>query len=434
MTVRRHLSLLTCASLIAALCCPSLASGQVERAAIERVRLLNKDAMASYEGLEFDKAKSSLEKALAEAKRYNIQRSKVAAATHLNLGIVWGTGFSNREMAIQHFTKALCIDTSLKLDPMLATPDMEDLFKNARENAKTHCQKAVDTKFKHTAVEAAHEGKAVKVWVRVGVGLKAHQVILSFRVSGAAGFSRVGMNPTKPGLYLGIIDGRRVKPKAIHYYLEAQNDAGERIKGHGTGASPNIIRVIPDPNKKPPPPPKKTKMVTIGIMVGTGGGFVYGGSTENVGANIEPDDGGKSGPGIALAPFHIAPEINYLINDAWHIGVLGRIQFINAISKNQGLASRVSVAGVLRAKRYFNWTKLKVYLGFGAGGGQMRHRIPVDNMYDTRVAQFIAFNIGGGTNYMFNDTIGATFETNMLIMVPDFAAHLDFNLGLILAF
>ena len=419
---------------LAVLCCPSLASGQVERAASERVRLLNKDAMVAYEGLEFDKAKASLEKALAEAKKYNIDRSKAAATTHLNLGIVWGTGFSDREQAIQHFTKALCIKSGLKLDPMLATPDMEELFKNAMENAKTHCQKAVDTKFEHSPVEAAKEGKPVKIWAKVGSGLKAHQVLLSFRASGAARFSRVAMNPTKPGIYLGIIDGQSVRPNAIHYYLEAQNDAGERLKGHGSGGSPNIIRVIPDSTKKPPPPTTKKKTISVGIMVGTGGGFVYGGQTENIGANIEPDDGGKSGPGIAFAPFHIAPEINYMINDNWHIGILGRIQFVNAISKNMGFASRVSVAGVLRAKRYFNWEKLKLYLGFGAGGGQLRHRIPVDDLHDTRVAQFIAFNIGGGINYMFTDVIGATFETGMLIMVPDFAANLDFNAGLILCF
>ena len=135
-----------------------------------------------------------------------------------------------------------------------------------------------------------------------------------------------------------------------------------------------------------------------------------------------------------VSPFHIAPEINYHINPNWHIGLLGRIQFVNSISQNRGLASRVSVAGVIRAKRYFNWEKLKLFLGFGAGGGQIRHRIPVDDMYDTRVAQFIAFNIGGGVNYMFTDMVGATFETGMLIMVPDFAAHLDFNAGLILCF
>ena len=420
---------------LAALCCPSLALGQVERAASERVRLLNKDAMTAYEALEFDKAKAALEKALAEAKKYNIDSTKIAADTHLNLGIVWGTGFSNREMAIQHFTKALCIKSGLKLDPMLATPDMEELFNNAQENAKTHCQKKLNTKFEHSPVEAAHEGKAVKVWAKVGAGLKAHQVILSFRVSGAARFMRVAMNPTKPGIYLGIIDGPRVKPTSIHYYLEAQDDAGERLKGHGSGASPNIIRVIPDQNRKPPPPPEKKKMVSIGIMVGTGGGFVYGGETENIKANIEPDGGeGKSGPGIAFSPFHIAPEINYHINHNWHIGILGRIQVVNAITKNMGWASRVSVAGVLRSKRYFNWDKLKLFLGFGAGGGQIRHRIPVDDQHDTRIAQFIAFNIGGGINYMFTDMVGATFETDMLIMVPDFAAHLDFNAGLILCF
>ena len=167
-------------------------------------------------------------------------------------------------------------------------------------------------------------------------------------------------------------------------------------------------------------------------MVGTGGGFVYGGKTENDGAQIDSDDNGKSGPGIAFSPFHIAPELNYHFNSSWHLGLLGRIQVVNAISKTK--ASRVSVAGIVRAKRYFNWDKLKVYLGFGLGGGQVRHRIPVDQEHDARIAQFFVFNIGGGLNYMFTKNVGATVETNMLILVPDFAAHLDFNTGMILRF
>jgi hypothetical protein len=255
------------------------------------------------------------------------------------------------------------------------------------------------------------------------------------------------MRLVKPGVFLGLIPGGSVRGRSIYYYIEVQNEAGERLQGHGTAISPNIITVQvgrgDDRPPPPPPPPRSGKVFSIGLMVGTGLGIVNGGESEHV----QPQPGGGEepvdiNPGGALAPFHIAPELSYHINDKWHVSVLGRIQLVNAITD----ASQISLLGEVRAKRYFGEGSFRFYMAFGAGAGQIRHRIPLgdydtdggavtpDDIVDSRVAGIGAFGLGGGFSYMFSSYVGLALEVNGLIMVPTFAANLDLNSGLILSF
>ena len=120
-------------------------------------------------------------------------------------------------------------------------------------------------------------------------------------------------------------------------------------------------------------------------MVGAGLGVVHGGHSEHE----HPQQQGSPrtveiNPGGALAPFHIAPEVSYHINANWHVSLLGRIQLLNAISGGQ--ESRLSLLGEARAKRFFGDDALRFYLAFGAGAGQIRHRIPLGD-YDEKDPQ-----------------------------------------------
>ena len=115
------------------------------------------------------------------------------------------------------------------------------------------------------------------------------------------------------------------------------------------------------------------------------------------------------------------------------------------------MASRVSVLGLLRARRFFLEGPLKLYVAFGAGGGQIRHRVELGNYdvdentgkdptkaendrVDARLSQYVAFNVGGGLKYMFHPNIGVALDLSGIILVPDFAAHLDINLGPVISF
>ena len=436
---------LRCICLALCLAIPAGALGQVRQAALERIRLLNKKAMDEFDGLEFDVAKAALVEALEAAKEAKLVKSKSLATTYMNLGLVYGAGLNERDNAVEAFANALLIDADLALDPMRATPAIEEMFKAAKKEAEKKRKAAQAAQFKHTPVDEAKVAKPVILKVKVGRSSPVDQVILYYRIKGQTAFTRIIMKAARAGHYQGVIPADQVKGGSIHYFVVAQDETGQRVNGNGSASSPNIIRVVgrspkPGPGPGPKPEPmKRRKYVSIAVMVGAGGGFVYGGRTENANASIEGDDQGQTedaGPGGALAPFHISPEISYHINEKWHIALLGRIQVVNLISKDKHKTwtSNISPLGVIRAKRYFGGDSLRFYMAFGAGGGQIRHRIPVKEDWDTRVAQYVAFNLGGGLNYMFTDFMGLVVDLGGFILVPDFAAHLDLNLGLVLSF
>jgi len=201
----------------------------------------------------------------------------------------------------------------------------------------------------------------------------------------------------------------------------------------------------PGPGPGPRKPKRAGKTITIGVMVGAGIGVVNGGQSEHPQSQRTPKGEitfrqVEINPGGALSPFHISPEVSYHISDRWQISLLGRIQVVNAISDS----SKISLLGEARAKRFFGGEALRFYLAFGAGAGQIRHRIPLgdydsdpttpDDRIDTRVSGIAAFGLGGGMVYMFSSHVGVALELNGLILVPDFAANLDINAGIVLSF
>ncbi len=458
-------------ALILAVCLlvPAGAMAQVPQAAKERIRLLNSQAMEQYDVLEFDKAKELLEKALSEADTYSLSEDKSMALTYINLGVVYGAGFNDRLNAVKHFSTALKLESSAAIDAMRATPTLEEMFTSAKESVPPPKKK--DLVLRHTPLDDVRAGRVVTIKAMTGVDLKPAKVLLIHWGSGQKERSKVEMRQVRPNVYQGQIPSKAVSGRSIYYYIEAQNEEGRRIQGHGTKGSPNIISIRrkKGTSRSTPEAPKKDQFLSIYVMVGAGFGVVHGGESENTHplppGNDEPYDNLSIETGGAIAPFHIAPEIDYHINTKWHIGLMGRIQFVNAISQDdqddlykkdgkptgkEAMASRISLLGVLRAKRFFLDGPLKLYVAFGVGGGQLRHRIELGNYdqqpngsdptlnkndrVDTRLSQYVAFNVGGGLKYMFHRNIGFALDLSGLILVPNFAAHLDVNLGPVVSF
>jgi len=438
-----------------------VASAQVSQAAKERIRLLNSQAMEQYDVLEFDAAKKKLEEALSEAAKYDLAGDKSMALTHINLGVVYGAGFNDRLNAVKHFTEALKLNPEASIDAMRATPTLEEMFTSAKENVPPPKKK--DLTLRHNPKDDVPAGQVVTLKALAGEDLEPHQVVLVYWLQGRKKRQKVKMPMVSPNVYQGQIPAKHVTAKSIYYYIEARDEAGKRIQGHGNKGSPNILSVRGGRTVKPPPggkdPAKDDQILSIYVMVGAGFGVVHGGNSENTHplpkGNEKPFDTLSIETGGAISPFHVAPEVTYHINEKWHIGLMGRLQFVNAISSkpanNQELmASRVSVLGLLRARRFFLDGPLRVYVAFGAGGGQIRHRIELGNYdqqpngsdptpaendrVDARVAQYVAFNVGGGLRYMFHKNIGIALDLSGLVLVPDFAAHLDVNLGPVISF
>src|SRR5438067_6696677 len=104
-----------------------------DAAAAARIEQLNKRAMSDYDMLEFDSARRTLTEAVNLVKRSGLETDPIAAKTYVNLGIVYVAGLKDRYKGFQQFVRALQIKPDTQLDPAVATPELQEVFDNARE-------------------------------------------------------------------------------------------------------------------------------------------------------------------------------------------------------------------------------------------------------------------------------------------------------------
>ena len=100
----------------------------------ERVAYLNKQAMEDYDKLEFEQSRKSLLDAVALLRRSGADRTPQAARTFINLGMVY-IALKDKGRGMQQWIKALEINPKAKLDPTLATPEMQTLWEAAVSQA-----------------------------------------------------------------------------------------------------------------------------------------------------------------------------------------------------------------------------------------------------------------------------------------------------------
>ncbi len=91
---------------------------------------LNKQAMEDYDKLEFEQARKSLLDAVALLRRTGTDRTPQAARTYINLGMVY-IALKDKGRGMQQWIKALQINPRAKLDPALATPELQPLWEAA---------------------------------------------------------------------------------------------------------------------------------------------------------------------------------------------------------------------------------------------------------------------------------------------------------------
>ncbi len=452
-----------CLALMLSVLTPHEASGQARAAALARIKLLNTRAMDEYDGLEFEAAKSLLSEAITVAQEASITRGKTLVATYLNLGIVVGAGLNDRINAMKFFTLAISLNPNTALSPTRATPTLEEMFNSAKENYTPPASTHGVTGLKHEALDETDEGKPVKILAQVGEDVGAERVVVFFKPSGVSEYALVPMRKVKPERYMGKLPAAKIKGRSFYYYIEAQDGDGQRLMGHGTDLSPNIVTI--NRKKGNGAEPKgddqvdSDKVFSFAVMAGVGIGLVYGGTSEHDQPYINPlgdrIDVVDIKPGFAPTLLHVAPELSYHLSKNWHISLLGRIQLITGATISDAFVggatsnNEISFFGEVRAKRFFGEEPFRLYASFGAGGGQIRHRIPLgdydatgrtmadgtpNDTIDSRVAGVAAVSFGGGFVYMFSSYIGFVLDLNTLILVPDFAANLDLNTGLLFSF
>jgi hypothetical protein len=356
---------------------------------VKKIEDLNRSAMEDYDLLEFDAARKQLGDALALAKRTRLEKNPVCARTHMNLGIVYGAGVGDNDAALLEFIAALQIEPNLKLDAAYRSAGLLKVFEQARATVVGGPAPVAEERgLKHTPVDEAPGGQPVLITARVGADVKPAQVSLSFRSASADGYTTVNMKTTNGVEYQGIIPEGATRGSTVHYYIEARSGSGKLLAASGSGDAPNVITVLrprrategegPDEENpvdrrrsgsgggdeettvaKAAAPKKKT--FWVGVSIGAGGGLISG-ETE---VSHQPVT-----CCLAVAPFHVEPEIGLWLSPRTTLSLYGRLGFPLGASVDG--AATLAPAGLLRIAYTFGDTG-GVFLHGDLGGGFIRH-------------------------------------------------------------
>ena len=103
---------------------------------------LNKQALEAFDGLNFDQAKTLLEKAISDGESAGLGHDPALARAHLNLGMLLIAGFQNRDDAQEHFKTALTIQPDITAPPGLFNPEVQAAFDEVK--AKVGAEKETE--------------------------------------------------------------------------------------------------------------------------------------------------------------------------------------------------------------------------------------------------------------------------------------------------
>jgi hypothetical protein len=110
------------------------ASGHAQAQADAQVADLNSQGIEAYQGLDMEVARAKLEEALGVAQQNGLG-GPVVAQVYMNLGVVQIAGFNDRDQGLAAFVSALCMQPDVQLDPLLSTPDVQQAFAQAQQDA-----------------------------------------------------------------------------------------------------------------------------------------------------------------------------------------------------------------------------------------------------------------------------------------------------------
>ena len=219
-------------------------------AAVDKITKLNKKAVDEFENLNFDQARKILKDALDACSRSGLEGSQIAARTHVHLGVVLFAGFKQKDEALAEFKKALEIAPEIKLDKLLATPEIQEVFDQAVEAEKGSKggkgDKGGETTasadaITHEPVTRATQGKPIPINVTLDSSVKAKKVMLSFSADGSEDFGEREMKEASPGNWMAEIPASATQGGKVSYYIEVDGDDDQVVASKGSAASPLVV-------------------------------------------------------------------------------------------------------------------------------------------------------------------------------------------------
>ncbi len=240
----------------------------------DRIEYLNKKAMEDYDSLEFDSARRTLTDCVAKLRATGQDQTPLAAKTYTHLGIVYVAGLHDKSRGQKQFEKALAIDPTLRLDPTLATPELQESWdavvaslprkkrqaaeqaakqeapvptatasKNPPEPPSSNTEPGSDA-LRHTPVDDVPPGQRIAIYAHPNVPIA--RATLFYRAPGQERYSEVAMGRSRKiaGDIVGYIPADAVSGRSLQYYLETYGPAGGVIGKQGSPESPFVVSVV----------------------------------------------------------------------------------------------------------------------------------------------------------------------------------------------
>ena len=406
------------------------------------IQAKNKEAMESYDMMDYEAAKKLLHQALATAKKAKLDKDPVTAHVYLSIGIA-AFAAGDTDGAKAAFTSAVQIDPKIQIDAAYKSPELVKLLDEARASAGSSSSSGgsgsgssepvgdsgIDCSsvkgVQHVIIDTAKAGVAQPIELFLGSDIKPVKVSVWWRSEGQTDFSEAKLTKQGDCKYTGQIPAAAMHGGLVHYYVGAFDANNKMMAGKGSSGSPNIIELsgggqIKNDEEDPISGTKKPKSggdaspastvsvsggviaggkapkVMIAVMGGTGFGYVTG---DTEGGN--PVESCCIGNSFVV----LTPELGYYVNSQISVGIAARVGLpiganVNAMDRDGH--STIAPAFLLRLRYALSPSGEGIRVMAQVGGGVMRNTIKLKGQpsgMDTDIVGQGPLLIGAGVGY-----------------------------------
>lgn len=232
---------------------------------------LVRQAMQDYQDLEIERALQRLNIALHTCTNNNTNgcSNGVLARVHMSIGIVQIGGQQNQAEGVAAMARAIEVDSHAEPDTLLATPEINEAFAEARRRSGGHGATsgtsggppqrnnpppAASGDLLHTPAPEQIENTPLPVYVEPASTLNAAHVYVHFRGNGMRQYERREMQRMAPGWGTEIPCVQIMQP-GIDYYITALDDVGTTLASTGSESSPVHVTVLSGSTRRSFPAP-----------------------------------------------------------------------------------------------------------------------------------------------------------------------------------
>jgi len=216
----------------------------------------NRVAMDAYNNLDIEAAKKTLEDAAKGAEKSGVKGPPLAR-TYANLGVVYVGGLSDNAAGLDAFVKALEQDPTVEPDPLVSTPEIQQVYLLAKRKVgggtgpaptpvvtpPARAPGPVEGNLIHTPAAEQLSQTGVPVYAEAPPDLEVATMEVSYR---SLGMSRPKSAPmAEMGSGFGfLIPCTDVFEPNVEYFIVAKDSDGKQIGNAGTPQAPISVPIV----------------------------------------------------------------------------------------------------------------------------------------------------------------------------------------------